>query len=131
MGVKGHGKYTADWPDIAREVKEDAGWKCVRCEHKHDPSAGYCLTVHHFDGNKGNMDRWNLMALCQRCHLTVQAKANPRDQLMFDPSAWALPYVAGAYSAGVCLPNPQFDLMAWILHYESTLGKTWPKWAPT
>ena len=105
MGVKGHGKYTDDWKAIAQEVKDDAGWRCVRCDHEHDPPEGYCLTVHHFDGNKGNMERWNLMALCQRCHLTVQSRANPSDQLMFNPSTWAMPYVAGAYAAGTCLPN--------------------------
>lgn len=35
--------YPADWPVIARAVKEAAGWRCVRCDHPHDPKAGRTL----------------------------------------------------------------------------------------
>ena len=32
------------------------------------------LTVHHLDGDKANCRLWNLAALCQQCHLQIQAK---------------------------------------------------------
>jgi hypothetical protein len=56
------------------------------------------LTVHHFDGNKEN-DRWfNLLPLCQRCHLQVQTKVNPEIPFLFEHSDWLKPYVAGYYA---------------------------------
>lgn len=56
-------------------------------------------TVHHFDGDKANCRWWNLLALCQRCHLAVQARVNPRQPYMFEHSSWVKPYVAGFYAA--------------------------------
>lgn len=56
-------------------------------------------TVHHFDGNKANCEWWNLLALCQRCHLTIQSRVNPQQPYMFEHSDWLKPYVAGFYAA--------------------------------
>lgn len=56
------------------------------------------LTVHHFDGNKANNAWWNLLALCQRCHLQIQSRVNPEQPYMFEHSAWLRPYVAGFYA---------------------------------
>ena len=61
--------YPKNWPEIAQAIKHEAGWKCQRCGHPHDPAAGYVLTVHHIDSNKANVDPHNLVALCQRCHM--------------------------------------------------------------
>src|SRR5438105_5060769 len=36
-------QYPADWPAIAESTKQAAGWKCVRCGHRHDPESGYYL----------------------------------------------------------------------------------------
>ena len=66
-------RYPPDWPEIARAVKEAAGWRCLLCGHPHDPATGYTLTVHHRDGAPSNCDPENLRALCQRCHLLAQA----------------------------------------------------------
>lgn len=55
------------------------------------------LTVHHFDGNKANCIWWNLLALCQRCHLTIQGRVNPQQPYIFEHSDWLKPYVAGFY----------------------------------
>lgn len=93
------GEYPDDWPQIATGVKQAAGMKCIRCSHPHDVASGYVLTVHHFDGNKSNCRWWNLMALCQRCHLKVQGKVNPFTPYFLEHSQWAKPYVAGFYSA--------------------------------
>lgn len=56
------------------------------------------LTVHHFDGNKSNCAWWNLLALCQRCHLQIQTRVNPHQPYMFEHSEWLKPYVAGFYA---------------------------------
>lgn len=55
-------------------------------------------TVHHLDGNKANCVWWNLLPLCQRCHLTVQSRVNPQQPYMLDHSEWFKPYVAGFYA---------------------------------
>lgn len=57
------------------------------------------LTVHHFDGNKSNCEWWNLLALCQRCHLQIQTRVNPHQPYMFEHSPWLKPYVAGFYAS--------------------------------
>lgn len=68
-------KYPADWPAIARKVKEKAGWRCRWCSKKHNPEVpGDTLTVHHLDGDPANCDDSNLRALCQRCHLKDEAR---------------------------------------------------------
>lgn len=56
------------------------------------------LTVHHLDGIKGNCRWWNLTALCQRCHLTVQGKVQMERVYPWPHSDWFRPYVAGYYA---------------------------------
>ena len=92
------GDYPDDWDAIAKRVKDEAGNKCVRCGHPHDTPAGYMLTVHHLDGDKANGAWWNLAALCQRCHLTIQAKVVMPRTWMFEHTPWFRPYVAGYYA---------------------------------
>ena len=75
-------KYPGGWEGIAKEVKERAGWCCRHCGHPHDPEAGRTLTVHHLDGDPGNCDDDNLVALCQKCHLHIQATYRPGQLLL-------------------------------------------------
>lgn len=99
MPRKSTGTYPVNWPAIAQQVKDDAGWCCVRCGHLHDIDAGYMLTVHHLDLNPANCVWWNLLALCQRCHLSIQARVNlDRPWVMVEHSDWFKPYVAGFYA---------------------------------
>ena len=99
MGRKSTGVYPADWPDLAATVKREAGGRCVRCNHFHDPENGYTLTVHHLDLNPANSAWWNLLALCQRCHLSIQGRVYlDRPWVMADHSEWFKPYVAGWYA---------------------------------
>jgi 5-methylcytosine-specific restriction endonuclease McrA len=56
------------------------------------------LTVHHFDGNKSNDAWWNLLPLCQKCHLQIQNKLDPETPYFFEHSPWLKPYVAGFYA---------------------------------
>lgn len=92
------GPYPANWKVIAAGVKCLANWRCVRCGHEHDPKAGYTLTVHHADMDPSNCAWWNLLALCQRCHLQIQHKVVMERPFMFEHSAWFKPYVAGYYA---------------------------------
>jgi hypothetical protein len=119
------GVYPTDWKALAKIVKDEASWRCVRCQHEHCVPTGHVLTVHHFDGDKANCERWNLMALCQRCHLSVQGRVNPEIGLLTHPSVWAMPYIAGFYEAGRGVPSPSYDLAAWIEEHGE-----WPHWAP-
>lgn len=92
------GTYPENWAHIAHGVKERARWRCIRCKHDHDFNSGHVLTVLHFDGDKDNCEWWNLMALCQRCHLQVQGRVNPEIPYFLEHSPWAKPYVAGFYA---------------------------------
>jgi hypothetical protein len=99
--------YPPDWPDIAKRCKEAAAWRCVRCGHLHDPARGYTLTVHHLDMDPSNCRWWNLAALCQRCHLQIQAKVVMERVWMFEHTPWFKPYVAGYYAFHAGLPDDE------------------------
>jgi hypothetical protein len=103
--------YPEDWPEISRKAKEEAGWKCVRCGHKHDPKKGYCLTVHHLDLDPSNNAWWNIPALCQRCHLKIQNKVVMEQPYFFPHSEWFKPYVAGYYAHMNGLPEDREYVM--------------------
>jgi hypothetical protein len=99
MSRKGSGAYPADWKAIAKATKDAAGWRCVRCDHPHDPPAGFCLTVHHLSMDKADCAWFNLAALCQRCHLSIQHRVDlARPWVMQEHSEWFRPYVAGHYA---------------------------------
>lgn len=57
------------------------------------------LTVHHLDYDKLNCRWFNLAALCQRCHLTIQGKVVMDRRWAHEHSAWFRPYVAGYYAS--------------------------------
>lgn len=99
---RGTGEYPAGWKAFAHQLKEQAGWTCVRCLHPHDPAAGYCLTVHHLTMRKDEPFEhwWAFVCLCQRCHLEIQHKVIlDRPWVMLPHSEWFTPYVAGFYAA--------------------------------
>ena len=91
-------EYPENWNEIAARIKTNSGWKCERCQHPHHYKSAHVLTVHHLDGDKSNCADWNLAALCQRCHLTIQGRIK-MDQ-MFMPeilgiSEWFKPHLEG------------------------------------
>lgn len=98
MPRKSIGAYPENWTEIANRVKDEAGWKCIRCGHPHDRESGHVLTVHHLDLNPANCRWWNLTALCQRCHLHIQAKVIMERTWFLEHSEWFKPYVAGFYA---------------------------------
>jgi hypothetical protein len=56
------------------------------------------LTVHHLDGDKANCRWWNLAALCQRCHLEIQAKVVMERVYPHEHSEWFKPHAAAYYA---------------------------------
>ena len=90
------GQYAPDGKEARRAARERAGNKCIRCGSPSVP--GKILTTHHFDGCKSNDEWWNLLALCQVCHLQVQAKVDPEVPFFFEHSDWLKPFVAGFYA---------------------------------
>lgn len=109
--------YPPEWhTEIKHAVREAAGNRCTRCQHPYDKGAGkwspcdeLCnhdrqvrswriLTVHHLDGNKANCRWWNLVALCQRCHLQIQGRVRMERVWPWEHSEWFRPYVAGFYA---------------------------------
>jgi hypothetical protein len=56
------------------------------------------LTVHHLDQDKANCRWWNLVALCQRCHLLIQRKVVMGRPWAYDHSEWFKPYAAAFYA---------------------------------
>jgi len=88
--------YNDDGKAKRREARARVGNRCIRCK---SPSVkGRILTVHHFDGDKANDEWWNLLALCQVCHLQIQAKVDPEVPWFLEHSEWIKPYVAGFYA---------------------------------
>ena len=86
-------EYPENWAAIATATKHAAAWHCVRCGAPNQK--GRVLTVHHLDMDPSNCEWWNLAALCQQCHLTIQAKVVMERRWMFEHSEWFKPYVAG------------------------------------
>jgi len=73
--------YPNDWDEIAKRIKAKAHWCCEACGVSNGP-APFVLTVHHIDFNPQNNEDDNLIALCQRCHLKIQARIpQPRTRL--------------------------------------------------
>jgi len=94
--------YPANWQEIARRIKDAAGWKCERCGAPHSVKLRRVLTVHHLDGNKANCEGYNLCALCQACHLRIQGRVKMDQMFMaeiLDVSEWFKPHLKGYLEA--------------------------------
>lgn len=115
MPRKGTGTYPEDWPAFSKKLKDEAGWKCVRCSHPHDPETGHTLTVHHLTMAKDEpfAHWWAFLPLCQRCHLSIQSKVDlNRPWVMAEHSPWFRPYAAGWYAyryLGEVLPRADVE----------------------
>ena len=90
-------EYPPDWPQIAERIKRLAGYRCERCGYPDHKPSGHVLTVHHLIPDKSLCEDWNLAALCQRCHLSIQARINMFQQIFdfVEISEWFKPHLAG------------------------------------
>ena len=101
----GKGKYPLNWLGVANKVKESAGWRCECCRHPRkkrnakDACDALCvhpddgkkrsLAVHHLDMRPENCEWWNLVALCDSCHMRVQGRLDWAQMSLSDAnSAW-------------------------------------------
>mgnify|MGYP001557827336 CR=1 FL=1 len=69
-----------------------------RCTHP-DNGKLRILTVHHLTGQKDDNRWWNLLALCQVCHLQIQGKVIPEVPYLWEHTDWFRPYACGFYAA--------------------------------
>lgn len=109
------GEYAENRKEIHDAVRAAAGDRCVRCFHPKGDTPServLCdercrhqldgkmriLTVHHLNGRKDDNRWWNTLALCQSCHLSVQARVIPERPWLFSHSPWFVPYVCGFYA---------------------------------
>jgi 5-methylcytosine-specific restriction endonuclease McrA len=109
---KSVGEYPANWPEIAMKVKDEAGWKCVRCGHPHDIDSGRVLTVHHIDMDPSSCEWWNIVALCHACHLHVQGRVVIERPWIFEHSEWFKLFAAGYYAHRDGLPHDRESVIA-------------------
>jgi 5-methylcytosine-specific restriction endonuclease McrA len=77
--------YPENWKQISWQIRAKAGNKCEICDAengKPHPKTGskVVLTVHHLDFNPKNNLGYNLIALCQRCHIRLDAKKKAFDR---------------------------------------------------
>ncbi|MCT7975897.1 HNH endonuclease [Laspinema olomoucense] len=92
-------RYSKDWQQIALTIKDQAGWRCSKCNrqclHPGDPTkhltkserAKITLTVHHHNRMPEDNRPENLIALCTSCHLSYHNRQQsniPPGQLSFD-----------------------------------------------
>jgi hypothetical protein len=112
MARKGKGDYDEQWSGIAREIKRKCGWRCVRCGHIHERETGHVLTVHHLDMNRENNAWWNLVPLCQRCHLKIQLKVFLEQGWLLEHTEWFKPYAAGYYAHAMGEDDSRTRVMA-------------------
>lgn len=123
------GDYPEDWPIIAARVKALAGWLCERCGVRDDNNPdgqpdGTMLTVHHLDEDKHNCELWNLAALCQQCHLRIQARVDfYRDTLDGIHSLWMSRHVKG-YNAQALMEGKPLLLLNKVI--VRNYDKEWP-----
>lgn len=72
--------YPKNWDEIARTIKDRAGWKCEvcgkQCRKPGEPFDTHrrTLTVAHLDHDPANCADKNLKAMCAKCHLRYDAQ---------------------------------------------------------
>lgn len=67
------------------------------------------LTVHHLNGVKHDLRWWNLAALCQRCHLTIQGRVRLEQTYPWEHSEWFKPHAAGWYAFAYLDKDASFE----------------------
>lgn len=94
---------TEGWEEV--NPTEEACGSMVHAVDGNAEAEWRILTVHHLDGDKANLKWWNLAALCQRCHLTIQGRVIMERVYPNEHSAWFKIHAAGYY--------------AWCYHHEN------------
>lgn len=116
MSARFTGEYIPERKALHNAVRASVGNRCIRCHHPAGDTfaeRAVCddrcthardgklriLTVHHLTGAKDDNRWWNLLALCQGCHLTIQGRVIPERPWLFTHTPWFVPYVCGFYAS--------------------------------
>jgi hypothetical protein len=84
-------------PETAAEARLGEGPEGLR--ERYDVEAAWrILTVHHLNGVKHDCRWWNLVSLCQRCHLSIQTRVVMEREYDREHSEWFKPFAAGWYA---------------------------------
>ena len=73
-------RYPNNWKEIAKKIKEHAGWKCEQCGKQcRKPGEKFdthknTLTVAYLNHTPEDIRPENLKAMCAPCHLRYDAK---------------------------------------------------------
>lgn len=60
--------YTADWPEISKQRKAIAGYRCSDCRLLLAERWSDLLNTHHLNGDKADNHPGNLLVVCVDCH---------------------------------------------------------------
>lgn len=93
-GIDGPGLTEITAGDLERDGVNAGDWAAIA----HVEARWRILTVHHLNGDKADCRWWNLAALCQRCHLSVQGRVQMERVWPWEHSEWFRPYAAGWYA---------------------------------
>ena len=92
--------------EYARELERSGAGARIEARYR-------ILTVHHLDSDKGNCRWWNLVSLCQQCHLRMQRKVVMDRPYLYEHSEWFQPYAAAFYAFKYLDEDlPREDVMA-------------------
>lgn len=85
--------YPFDWKKISKAVIKKAQNRCELCgteNYKNHWKTGskVILTVHHIDSVKYNCSKYNLIALCQRCHLRLDLEKHLEKRIFINKNYW-------------------------------------------
>jgi hypothetical protein len=114
-----------------RPAGENVGHRRITSKENEEWLRSLNFGVHHFDGDKSNSRWWNLMALCNSCHLKIQSGVIPERQWLFEHSEWMKPYVSGFYAfwfASLEVTREEVDRD--VDHYLA-LGQPWLYFTPS
>jgi hypothetical protein len=82
-------KYGRDWIAPRRKFRD---------QHAIFEAQWRILTCHHLTGVKSDCRPFNLVALCQKCHLSIQRRVTMEQIYAFEHSEWFKPYAAAYYA---------------------------------
>jgi len=86
-------------PDgIPSTVHQGMNWGSLIAEGYLFDAQWRILTVHHLNGVKHDCRWWNLVSLCQVCHLKVQGRVRMEQVYPHPHSTWFKPYAAAYYA---------------------------------
>jgi 5-methylcytosine-specific restriction endonuclease McrA len=85
--------YPKEWKIISKAIIKKQDNKCYLCPAENykphwKTGSKVILTVHHIDGNKKNSSKYNLIALCQRCHLRLDLERHLSKRIKIDKKYW-------------------------------------------